>query len=147
MDSLLLLLFILMFLCVLPIRSLTSVTSQLIQFEFPSEYVAYTEWSLKNFFLTFLAALDPCGCMQSFSSRSRRELLSSSSAQASHCSASLDADRGLYSMQASVAEARGLSCPVAYVESSLGPESEPVSPELVGGLNHWTTRDIQECSF
>ena len=91
-----------MFLCVLPIRSLTSVTSQLIQFEFPSEYVAYTEWSLKNFFLTFLAALDPCGCMQSFSSRSRRELLSSSSAQASHCSASLVVEHGLEGTGASV---------------------------------------------
>ena len=39
-----------MFLYVLPIRSLTSVTSQLIQFEFLSEYVAYKEWSLKKIF-------------------------------------------------------------------------------------------------
>ena len=61
--------------------------------------------------------------------------------------ASLDAGHGLYSMQASVVEARGLSFPAAYVESSPGPGSEPVSPALAGRLNHWTTRDIQECSF
>ena len=61
--------------------------------------------------------------------------------------ASLDADHGLYSTQASVVEVRGLSCPAAYVGSSPAPESEPVSPALAGRLNHWTTRDIQKCSF
>ena len=148
MNSLLLLLFILMFLYVLPIRSLTSVTSQLIQFEFLSEYVAYKEWSLKKIFfkhfwlhwiLVAACSLSLVVAGGSCSLAAARRLLIAV--------ASLDAGHGLYSTQASVVEARGLSCPAAYVESSPGPGSESVSPALAGRLNHWTTRDIQECSF
>ena len=42
--------------------------------------------------------------------------------------ASLDADHGLHSMQASVVEACGLSFPVAYVESSPGQQGVKLCP-------------------